>query len=107
MPQLRFGLMVLALVLAAVFLSHRFLTDTRILPPDDFVEYWAAGRLNAQGQNPYDPGLLMPLEVAAGRPLEQAILMWNPPWTLTHPACYPSVFGPPYRCGRNEQHCRV
>lgn len=83
MPQLRFGLMVLALVLAAVFLSHRFLTDTRILPPDDFVEYWAAGRLNALGQNPYDPGLLMPLEVAAGRPLEQAILMWNPPWTLT------------------------
>jgi len=25
------------------------------LPLFDFVEYWAAGRLNAAGENPYDP----------------------------------------------------
>lgn len=83
MNPLRLVLLVLALVLVAAYLTRVFLTDRRILPPDDFVEYWAAGRLNATGQNPYDPGLLLPLEIEAGRPLDQAVLMWNPPWTLT------------------------
>lgn len=25
----------------------------------DFLEYWAAGRLNARGDNPYDPAQLL------------------------------------------------
>src|SRR5436190_15771977 len=57
--------------------------DRPVLPPDDFVEYWAAGRLNAHGQNPYDGSLLLPLERDAGRDTDEPVMMWNPPWTLT------------------------
>jgi Glycosyltransferase family 87 len=48
----------------------------------DFVEYWGAGRLNSQGQNPYDPALLYQMERAVSPGLTEAIMMWNPPWTL-------------------------
>jgi Glycosyltransferase family 87 len=74
------------LVLAGVLLIQqlgRLLADRTIMPPDDFVEYWAAGRLNAHGQNPYDGALLLPLEQEAGRDTELPVMMWNPPWTLT------------------------
>lgn len=47
----------------------------------DFVEYWAAGRLIALGENPYDGDRMHELERTAGR-TEDGILMWNPPWTL-------------------------
>jgi hypothetical protein len=70
-----------------------FWNDPDVLPPDDFVEYWAAGKLNLHGENPYDPELLYPLErFGANRkdmdefgptPRERAVMMWNPPWTLT------------------------
>jgi hypothetical protein len=55
----------------------------KLPPPDDFVEYYAAGRLNAQGHNPYDPEQLLPIEQKAGRDTDEAIMMWNPPWTLS------------------------
>jgi hypothetical protein len=51
------------------------------LPLYDFVEYWAAARLAARGENPYDPARVGQLETAAGRDGEP-LLMWNPPWTL-------------------------
>jgi hypothetical protein len=83
-----------ALALAALLLIQqigRLLADRSIMPPDDFVEYWAAGRLNLHGQDPYKAENLLPLEREAGResfPLdpsghESAIMMWNPPWTFT------------------------
>jgi hypothetical protein len=86
--------MAIALALAALLLFQqlgRLLADRSIMPPDDFVEYWAAGRLNLHGQDPYKAENLLPLEREAGResfPLdpsghESAIMMWNPPWTLT------------------------
>ncbi len=86
--------MAAALALAALLLFQQFgrlLADRSIMPPDDFVEYWAAGRLNLHGQNPYKAENLLPLERDAGResfPLdpsghESAIMMWNPPWTLS------------------------
>jgi hypothetical protein len=92
--SLRLILMVAALALAALLLIQqlgRLLADRSIMLPDDFVEYWAAGRLNVHGQNPYKAENLLPLEREAGResfPLdpsghESAIMMWNPPWTLT------------------------
>jgi hypothetical protein len=59
------------------------LADPGVMPPDDFVEYWAAGRLNLHGQNPYSPELLLPQERAAGRDTDEAVMMWNPPWTLS------------------------
>jgi Glycosyltransferase family 87 len=76
-----------ALLLAALgfigWKGSQLLSDTSILPPDDYVEYWAAGRLNAHGMNPYDGELLLPLEREAGRDTAEPVMMWNPPWTLT------------------------
>jgi len=48
----------------------------------DFLEYWAAGRLFAQGSNPYSPAELFALQRMAGWSDDQALIMWNPPWTL-------------------------
>src|SRR5713226_8714373 len=90
----RLTLMAAALALAALLLFQQFgrlFADRSIMPPDDFVEYWAAGRLNARGENPYDGAKLLPLEKEAGRTAlpvdsagnETAVMMWNPPWTLT------------------------
>ncbi len=66
-------------------LATTVLLDARILAVDDFVQYWAVGRLNALGGNPYDPEQLRPLQYAAGRTeyIEGvATIAWNPPWTL-------------------------
>ncbi len=83
-PAVRLGLLFLALIAASAILwiqhsgSSRGLTA---LPLFDFVEYWAAGRLNLHGENPYDPARVEELERSVGVDSE-AILMWNPPWTL-------------------------
>jgi len=57
-------------------------TAPRWINYDDFVEYWAAGRLNITGGDPYDPAQLLPLEQSAGRYEGVPVIMWNPPWTL-------------------------
>ena len=77
------SLALVALVVGAGVLLLPLLNDPGIWPPDDYVEYWAAGRLNLHGQNPYSPELLLPLERGAGRDTDEAIMMWNPPWTLS------------------------
>jgi len=82
----RTALLAIVLVAAVGFViwkASELLANPAFLPPDDFVEYWAAGHLNAHRQNPYDGELLLPLERAAGRDTDEAIMMWNPPWTLT------------------------
>jgi hypothetical protein len=48
----------------------------------DYLEYWAAGRLILNHQNPYDPHLLYPLQVEQRPDLTAPVMMWNPPWTL-------------------------
>ena len=63
-------------------LSERILTSPSFIRLDDFVEYWAAGRLTLTGGNPYDPEQMLRLERAAGRPLEEAVMLWPPPWVL-------------------------
>ncbi len=76
-----------ALLAVLALLGWQFRTlllDPTVWPPDDYVEYWAAGRLQLHGLDPYSPELLLPLERAAGRPTEEAVMMWNPPWTLTY-----------------------
>ncbi len=80
----RFILLCGLVVLAAVIIWQvaHLMANPAIMPPDDFVEYWAAGRLNAAGENPYDPAKLLPLQQHAGRDTDEAIMMWNPPWTL-------------------------
>jgi len=85
-PSPRPLLMVAALLACLAIIGwkgSRLLADSSIFPPDDFVEYWAAGRLNAFGLNPYDGTLLLPLERDAGRDTDEPIMMWNPPWTLS------------------------
>ncbi|MBP3955693.1 DUF2029 domain-containing protein [Gemmata sp. G18] len=83
-----FSLAVLALV--GVLLAgqvRQLLADPTVWPPDDFVEYWAAAKLTLNGQNPFDESLLLPLQQSAGRDTPEAIMMWNPPWSL--PAVLP------------------
>jgi hypothetical protein len=50
--------------------------------PRDFVEYWAAARLFAQGDNPYSPSELLEVERGAGWRSAEPLIMWNPPWVL-------------------------
>ena len=75
------GLLLVGVLLAVQV--KQLLNDPSILPPDDFIEYWAAGYLNAHGLNPYDPEKLLRLQLAAGRDTDEAVMMWNPPWTLS------------------------
>lgn len=65
--------------------ASKVFEDPTVFPPDDYVEYWAAGKLNAEGFNPYDPELLLPLEKGPGNRtnIDFAVMMWNPPWTLS------------------------
>jgi hypothetical protein len=74
------GCAVAAVVLAGQV--RHLLADPTVWPPDDFVEYWAAAKLTLNGQNPYDPELLLPLQQAAGRDTNEAVMMWNPPWAF-------------------------
>jgi hypothetical protein len=66
-------LFVLAIVLAA--------TNIR-WPLEDFVEYWAAGRLNATGANPYNPAAMLEEQQRVGWTDAAPVMMYNPPWTL-------------------------
>lgn len=82
--SLRLGLLLLALTAASLLLFSRLNSAPRGLSSLallDFVEYWAAGRLNLHGENPYDPVQVDQLERSVGRD-KDGILMWNPPWTL-------------------------
>jgi len=56
--------------------------NTNAIPVDDFVAYWAAARLQIQGQNPYTPALILDVERAAGSREREPLVMLNPPWTL-------------------------
>jgi hypothetical protein len=53
----------------------------------DFIEYWTAGKLLRQGENPYDWPKLRELQIEEGLPADELpydlpIIMWNPPWLL-------------------------
>jgi hypothetical protein len=49
---------------------------------DDFLTYWTAGRLNAQGINPYDADRVLALEREVGWAKPHAYRIWYPPWTI-------------------------
>lgn len=55
-------------------------------PTDDFFPYWAAGKLNLSGENPYDPqkkdSLLVDLGGQASSTYPIAIML-NPPWAVS------------------------
>lgn len=71
---------VAGVVLAAQ--ADYLLRHPEVWPPDDSIEYWAAARLVLQSDNPYAPESLLPLQRAGGRETSEAVMMWNPPWTL-------------------------
>ncbi|MFO0845165.1 MAG: glycosyltransferase family 87 protein [Gemmataceae bacterium] len=77
----RLGWMTAALVVALGLQLYSTGAKAPQLPLHDYVEYWAAGRLLARGDNPYDKALIDQLEREAGRD-DDPILMWNPPWAL-------------------------
>jgi hypothetical protein len=49
----------------------------------DFIEYWTAARLLIQQGNPYSPAELLAAQRALGWMEDEALMMWNPPWTLS------------------------
>jgi hypothetical protein len=59
------------------------LTNSASLPLEDFVEYWAAARLNLTGGDPYNPEQLMQLFREVGWSRDELIMMYSPPWALT------------------------
>jgi hypothetical protein len=80
----RLGLLGAALAVALLALAAQFARSGAglpALPLYDFVEYWAAGRLLAQGHDPYDVVAIEDLQRQVGHTAEP-ILMWNPPWAL-------------------------
>jgi hypothetical protein len=50
--------------------------------PGDFLEYWASARLLLTGDNPYSPEQQLALQRSVVSNTNQALMMWNPPWTL-------------------------
>lgn len=83
---LRTGLLVLALAIAAVIMLWQLSGSAggpTAWPLYDYVSFWAAGRLNLQGQDPYDPALLRALEKAAQPGAGDVLIMWPAPWALT------------------------
>jgi hypothetical protein len=53
------------------------------LPLYDYVAFWAAGRLNQEGHDPYDTERLGAVERAADPGLHDVLVMWPAPWALT------------------------
>ena len=86
------GLLLVALLAVGWHVAHSAEGLPR-LAMYDFVEDRAAGHLAIRGENPYDPDRIHELERQLGRETE-AVLMWNPPWTLplVMPLC---AAGPP------------
>jgi hypothetical protein len=62
------------------------LSKANYLPSDDFVNYWASGRLNIDGENPYDAQNTEQLQIAAGGDPSGSYtvsIMLNPPWAIS------------------------
>jgi len=88
---------VLALALGVLLAVLAVLADPTRSAPDDFVIFWASGRVLAAGGNPYDDAALLAVERTANWTGATAYRMWNPPWIL--PVLLP--FGVlPYQAGR-------
>jgi hypothetical protein len=76
-------LVVLVGGVALVFAAGKIVRSPAFLTPKDFLEYWAAARLNLRGENPYDPARLLAEQRTADPERREAVMMWNPPQALT------------------------
>jgi hypothetical protein len=64
------------------FVAQRITESPAFHMPKDFPEYWAAGRLNLRGENPYDPERLLKEQRLIDPERDEALMMWNPPPAL-------------------------
>ena len=80
--SLRSALVLLVGGAALVFVLGRFVAQPDFKFPKDFLEYWASGRLNLRGKNPYDAEKLFAEQLAAQPDRDHAVMMWNPPPSL-------------------------
>src|SRR5262245_47955557 len=78
----RSTLVLLVGVVALAFAADRVVNSPGYKLPKDFPEYWAAGRLNLRGENPYDPARLLAAQQTADPGRRDAVMMWNPPPSL-------------------------
>jgi hypothetical protein len=65
-----------------VLVAQRLTDSPAFQVPKDFPEYWAAGRLNLRGENPYDPEKLLAEQRINDPDRKEALMMWNPPPAL-------------------------
>ena len=88
---LRTGLSLLVLVVVLIALGvvlRPVWDDASVLRPQDYMEYWSAGRATLDGANPYNGAVLDPLQrqiqanLPEGEIRPDPIMMWNPPYTL-------------------------
>lgn len=71
-------------MLVVMLLTSAYRANDKSTPwVDDFIEYWAAGRLTIDGSNPYDPGRIMATERLVNPSMPVTVMMWNPPWTIS------------------------
>ena len=81
-PRVR-SLLVLVVGGAALgFVADIVVRTPSSLVPRDFLEYWAAGRVNLRGGNPYHPKELLTEQRLADPARADAVMMWNPPPAL-------------------------
>jgi hypothetical protein len=67
-------------VILLIWIGRDIVTNPNWIRTDDYVEYWASGRLNLSAGNPYDPNQLLPLQSGTGKNFGLPVMMWNPPW---------------------------
>lgn len=77
---LTFGALIVLAVAGAWQLQALFAGKPEL--PIDFVCFWTAGRLNAEGRDPYSVENVKAMLRFLGWD-GTAIIMWNPPWMLT------------------------
>jgi hypothetical protein len=76
------------LLIVSIFLLVRLapiLTRPEYLHSDDFVRYWASGRLNLHRENPYDLQGIKQLQTEAGDLVSGSTksIVLNPPWAIS------------------------
>ncbi|HEY1189664.1 MAG TPA: glycosyltransferase family 87 protein, partial [Gemmata sp.] len=81
-PRLRSALVLLVGGAALALTAGAVARAPEPLMPRDFPEYWAAGRVNLRGGNPYHPAELLREQRRADPAREHAVMMWNPPPSL-------------------------
>jgi len=73
---------VLTLLMCVPFFVKRAILLLSPLPLQDFMTYWAAGRLFLTGGNPYSMSATVAIDRSLGWTNVQQFVMLNPPWSL-------------------------